>query len=385
MTPTIRLGRVFGIQVGFNWSLIFIFVLIAWTLAANVLPVNAPGYSTTLYWVVGATGAILFFACLLAHELAHSIVARRYGVKVSGITLWLFGGVSSLEGEPSSAPQEAWIAGVGPLTSLVIGGIAFVLMALTSGNALVQALFGYLTYVNIALGLFNLVPAFPLDGGRLLSSLLWWRSGSRLSGVHNAVRVGRVFAYLLIGLGVLSFFAGSALNGIWFAFLGWFLLSAATQEEQGSAIRTLLHDVPVSAAMSAPVVTLPDWVTVDQFLESVAPNHSFTTYPVHEQSGKLTGVVRLSDLVRMPRADRATKRLSEVAVPIASVPVTSPGEDLAQMIQRVGAGLDQRVLVFDNGQLAGIVSPADIARVLAARQSATSSRPAGAAPSLSPR
>ena len=369
MTPTIRLGRVFGIEVGFNWSLIFIFVLIVWTLAANVLPPNAPGYNPTLYWVVGGAGAILFFACLLAHELAHSLVARRYGVKVSGITLWLFGGVSSLEGEPSSAPEEALIAGVGPLTSLAIGVIAFGLAAVTKSNTLVSALFVYLTFVNISLGLFNLVPAFPLDGGRLLSSLLWWRSGSRLSGVHNAVRVGRVFAYLLIAAGVFSFFAGSALNGVWFAFLGWFLLSAATQEEQGSAIRTLLRDVPVSAAMSAPVVTLPDWVTVQQFLESVAPNHAFTTYPVHEQSGKLTGVVRLSDLVRMPPGDRAAKHLFDLAQPIAGVPVTNPREDLSQMIQRVGAGLDQRVLVFDNGQLVGIVSPADIARVLSVRQS----------------
>ncbi|HKW70442.1 MAG TPA: site-2 protease family protein [Candidatus Dormibacteraeota bacterium] len=369
MAPSIRLGRVFGIEVGFNWSLIFIFILIAWTLATNFLPVSAAGYSLTLYWVVGVAGAILFFACLLAHELAHSLVARRYGVKVSGITLWLFGGVSSLEGEPSSAQSEALIAGVGPLTSLAVGVISFGLMLVTSANALVSALFGYLTYVNIALGLFNLVPAFPLDGGRLLSSLLWWRSGSRLRGVHNAVRVGRVFAYLLIGAGVLGLFMGSAVNGIWFVFLGWFLLSAATQEEQGAAIRTLLREVPVSAAMSSPVVTLPDWVTVEQFLESIAPNHSFTTYPVHEQSGKLTGVVRLSDLVRMPPAERAVKHLADVARPIADVPVTNPREDLSLMLQRVGSGLDQRVLVFDNGQLAGIVSPADITRVLAARQS----------------
>ena len=364
----------FGIEVGFNWSLIFIFILIAWTLAANVLPVSAPGYSLTLYWVVGAIGAVLFFACLLAHELAHSVVARRYGVKVSGITLWLFGGVSSLEGEPPSAQSEALIAGVGPLTSLAIGVIAFGLTAVTSRNALVSALFGYLTYVNIALGLFNLVPAFPLDGGRLLSSLLWWRSGSRLSGVHNAVRVGRVFSYLLIAAGVFSFFVGSALNGIWFAFLGWFLLSAASQEEQGYTIRTLLRSVPVSAAMSSPVTTLPDWVTVQQFLDSVAPNHSFTTYPVHEQSGKLTGVVRLADLVRMPPADRAVKRLVDVARPIADVPVSNPREDLSLMLQRVGVGLDQRVLIFDSGQLVGIVSPADIARVLAARQTLAGAR-----------
>ncbi|TMF83603.1 MAG: CBS domain-containing protein, partial [Chloroflexi bacterium] len=208
----------------------------------------------------------------------------------------------------------------------------------------------------------------PLDGGRLLSSILWWRSGSRQKGVHNAVRVGRVFAYLMIAAGVLELFVGEVANGIWIAFLGWFLLSAAASEEAGSAVRTLLRSVPVSAAMTSPVVTLPDWVTVEQFLESVAPNHSFTTYPVHEPSGKLTGVVRLSELVRLPAGDRANKHLIEVARPIADVPTTNPREDLSALIQRVGLSLEQRVLVFDNGSLVGIVSPADVARVMTLRQ-----------------
>jgi Zn-dependent protease/CBS domain-containing protein len=358
----------FGIEIGFNWSLIFIFALIAWTLASQVLPATARGQGQTVYWVTGVVGALLFYACLLAHELSHSLLARRYGVKVSGITLWLFGGVSNLEGEPTSAGSEGLIAGVGPLTSLIIGGIAFALALATQGNAILTALLGWLTFVNVALGLFNLLPAFPLDGGRLLSSFLWWRSGSRQRGVHNAVRVGRVFAYLMIGFAVLELFTGAVANGIWIAFLGWFLLSAGASEEAGSTVRAMLKNVPVSAAMTSPVVTLPDWVTVQQFLESVAPNHSFTTYPIHEPSGKLTGVVRLSDLVRVPSSERGTKRLSETARPIAEVPTTNPREDLAALIQRIGSGLDQRVLVFDNGQLVGILSPADVARVLTVRQ-----------------
>ncbi len=345
MTPSIRLGRLFGIEVGFNWSLIFIFALVAWTLATSVLPDVAPGYGAGIYWIIAAIGAVLFYASLLAHELSHAIVARRNGVKVAGITLWLFGGVSRLEGEPASARAEALIAGVGPLTSFVIAAIAFAVAAVRSSNALLSGLFGWLTFVNLVLGLFNLVPAFPLDGGRILSSLLWWRSGSRQRGVHNAVRVGM-------------------------AILGWFLLSAGASEEAGSAVRSLLRSVPVSAAMTSPVVTLPDWVSVEQFLESVAPNHPFTTYPVHEPSGKLTGVVRLSDLVRLPAGERGRKHLIDVARPIAEVPVTNPREDLSALIQRIGSGLEQRVLVFDNGKLVGILSPADIARVLTIRQSA---------------
>jgi Zn-dependent protease/predicted transcriptional regulator len=368
VTPTIRLGRLFGIEIGFNWSLVFIFVLIAWTLATGVLPQDVPGQGQVTYWVAGAAGAIVFYACLLAHELSHALVARRNGMKVAGITLWLFGGVSQLDGDPTSAGAEALIAGVGPLTSFAVALIALALALATSANALVSDLMRWLAFVNLALGLFNLVPAFPLDGGRLLSSIFWWRSGSRQRGVHNAVRVGRVFAYLMIAAGVLELFGGALVDGIWMAFIGWFLLSAGSSEEMGTTIKALLKSVPVSAAMTSPVVTVPDWLTVEQFLESVAPQHSFTTYPVHDPSSKLTGVVRLSELVRVRSIDRGRKRLSDCARPISQIPATGPSEELGALIERLGAAFDQRVLVFDQGHLVGIVSPADVARLLSVRQ-----------------
>ncbi|HET7419754.1 MAG TPA: site-2 protease family protein [Candidatus Dormibacteraeota bacterium] len=375
MSPSIRLGRIFGIEVGFNWSLIFVFAYIAWVLASSVLPSAAPGHGATTYWIIGLAGAILFYACLLAHELAHAVVARSRGIKVGAITLWLFGGVSSLESEPASPGTEALVAGVGPITSLAVAGVSFAVAYVTT-NDLAGGLFSYLFFVNLALAIFNLVPAFPLDGGRLLSSVLWWRAGSRQRGVHQAVRVASVFAYLMIAGGVALLFFGQPVNGIWLAFIGWFLLSAGTQEEAGSTVRTYLQSIPVSAAMTSPVVTLPDWVTVEQFLESIAPNHSFTTYPVHDPSGKLTGVVRLRDLVRLPSTERAAKHLIDAALPIGSVPTTNPREELLPLMRRLGPGLDQRVLVFDGGQLVGILSPADVARVLSARQ-ATASAPRG--------
>jgi Zn-dependent protease/CBS domain-containing protein len=377
VTPSIRLGRLFGIEIGINWSLIFIFVFIAWTLATQLLPANAPGHSATTYWVIAAVGAILFYTSLLAHELSHALVARSHGVKVEGITLWLFGGVSRLDGEPSSAGSEALIAGVGPLTSLAIAAVSLGIAYVTS-NDLAGVLFSWLMFVNLGLAIFNLVPAFPLDGGRLLSSALWWRSGSRQRGVHSAVRIGRVFAYLMIAAGgVIALFLGQVINGVWLAFIGFFLLSAGASEEAGSSVRSLLRSIPVSAAMTSPVVTLPDWVTVEQFLESVAPNHNFTTYPIHDPSGKLTGVVRLADLVRIPSSERGAKHLIEVARPISEVPVTNPREDLVELIQRIGSGMDQRVLVFDNGQLVGILSPADVARMLSLRQTLAGRRPGG--------
>lgn len=367
MAPTIRLGKILGIEVGFNWSLVFIYALVVWTLAVQALPADVPNQGAVTYWVAGGAAGVAFFGCLLAHELAHALVARQFGVKVAGITLWLFGGVSRLDGEPKSAREEALIAGVGPLTSLVIGGIAFGLFSAATAAPLVQDVFAWLTYVNVALALFNLVPAFPLDGGRLLSSLFWWRQGTRQRGVHSAVRIGRVLAYVMIGIGVVLTFTVSVVNGIWLAFIGWFLLSAGSQEEAGTTLKAALKAVPVAAAMSSPVVTIPDWLTIGQFLESVAPSHRFTTYPLHDPSGALTGVVRLGDIVKLGR-EAADGRLSSVAKPIAEVPTARPDETLSSLIERIGAAIENRVLVFDKGQLVGILSPVDVARLVAVRQ-----------------
>src|SRR5260370_25527883 len=205
MASSIRLGRIFGIEIGINWSLVFVFALSSWIVATQVLPLDVPGQPALSYWVAGVVGSVAFYACLLAHELAHALVARRKGVKVGGITLWLFRGVSKLDSEPKSAGDEALIAGVGPLTSPAVALVAFLLSFLPL-PVIVADLLGWLAFVNLALALFNLVPAFPLDGGRLLSSFFWWRLGSRQRGVHSAVRISRVVAYLMIAFGALPLF-----------------------------------------------------------------------------------------------------------------------------------------------------------------------------------
>lgn len=382
MAPTIRLGRLFGIEIGLNWSLIFIFVLIAWTLASAVLPQGAPHQPAIAYWGTGVIGALVFYGCLLGHELAHALMARRQGVKVAGITLWLFGGVSQLQGEPQTARSEALITAVGPITSLGLALVAFLISLGTSAARapiLLTALLDWLAFLNLALGLFNLLPAFPLDGGRLLSALLWLRSGTRQRGLQQAARVGRVVAALMIAFGLVEIVLGNVVGGVWLAFIGWFLLSAGGAEERGVTARELLRSVPVSAAMTAPVVTVPDWITVDQFLASIAHSHRFTTYPLHNLGGQLTGVVRLPDLVRVPPPVRGDRRLIDVAHPLSEIPTATPQEELTQVLQRVGPALDRRVLVFDGGNLVGILSPADISRLLVLRQSGATR--SGAAPS----
>jgi len=215
------------------------------------------------------------------------------------------------------------------------------------------------------------VPAFPLDGGRLLGSIMWWRTGSRQRGIHDAVRVGRIFAGLMIAGGLVELFFGSVVSGVWIAFVGWFLLSAAGAEESALTTRTALRSMPVSAAMTSPVVSIPDWITVQEFLASVAPRHHFTTYPLRDVSGNLTGMVRLGDLLRANTVGAGEKRLRDYARPIAEIPTAAPQDDLERLLERIGTGLERRVLVFDGGQLVGILSPADVARFVSLRQGAT--------------
>jgi len=374
MRSTIRLGKVFGIEIGFNWSLLFVFALVSWSLAATVLPRDVPNQSAAAYWITAVIGAVVFYGCLLAHELAHSVVARRNGVKVSEITLWLFGGVSKLAGEPRSAGVEALITVVGPLSSIAIAvvafGLAFVVSA-AGAPALVSDLLVWLAVLNLGLGIFNLIPAFPLDGGRLLSSFFWWRYGSRQRGVHAAVQIGRIFAFLMIAIGALELFRGDGFNGIWLAFIGWFLLSAGGAEEASTVTKALLESVPVSAAMTSPVVTVADGLTVDQFLASEAVHHHFTTYPLRDAAGELIGVVRLKDIVREASRGGHDRNLRDLAVPMSQMPMTQPQEELETVLERVGSDLDRRVLVMDDGKLVGILSPTDVARIVTVRQALT--------------
>jgi Zn-dependent protease len=320
-------------------------------------------------------GAVLFYACLLAHELAHALLARSRGVKVAGITLWLFGGVSRLEGEPGRPGVEALITAVGPLTSIVVGAVLYALAiagAALGAPALAVDLLGWLALINVVLAAFNLLPAFPLDGGRLLSAFFWWRYGTREQGVRHAVRVGRVIAALMIAAGLVGLFVGALVDGIWIAFVGWFLFTAAGAEETAATARAALRSVPVSAAMTSPVITVPEWLTVDQLLGSVATRYRFTTFPLTDRGGTVSGVVRLKDLLRIPPSERALTAAREKARPVADVPQASPDEDLAHLVERLGARLDERVLVFEHPDgarqdrsLAGILSPADIARAIA--------------------
>jgi Zn-dependent protease/CBS domain-containing protein len=369
MNENLSLGRIAGIHVGLNWSLLVIAALIAWNFAVGILPTAAPGYSSGAYWTAGIVSAFVYLASLLAHELAHSIVAVRRGVKVDGITLWLFGGVSRFSSESASPGAQALITFVGPLTSLLLGVVFLFASVAFGGGAhpgLLAVTLAWLGYLNILLGVFNLLPAFPLDGGRILQSLIWVRTHDRLRATRIAARIGMGFAYLLIGYGVLTFFlSNSLIGGIWSVFLGWFLLSAARSEEYGGLIRQALSGISVAEVMTPDPVQAPDNITVEDALHGYILTSRHSTFPTHDAGGQLSGLLTLAALKQVAPNARLTTLIKAITCPLDRVPTVSPRDPATNLLEVSDVGCSEgRTLVIDNGRLVGIISPSDINRLL---------------------
>jgi Zn-dependent protease/CBS domain-containing protein len=368
MNENLSLGRIAGIHVGLNWSLLVVAALIAWSLATGILPSAAPGQTSGAYWTAGVVSAVVFLASLLAHELAHSVVAVRRGVRVEGITLWLFGGVSRFSSETSSPGAQALITFVGPLTSLVLGAVFFLASVALGGGAnpgLLAATLSWLGYINILLGVFNLLPAFPLDGGRLLQSLIWLRTGDRQRSTSIAARIGMVFAFLLIAYGLATFvFAGSLIGGIWSIFLGWFLLSAARAEEAGGLIRQALSGISVAEVMTPDPVQAPDEITVEDALHGYVLASRHSTFPTHDAAGRLSGLLTMAALKNVAPGARRSTLVKEITCPLDRVSTASPGDAVANLLGLSGGCSEGRTLVVAGGRLVGIVSPSDISRLV---------------------
>ena len=362
MNENLSLGRIAGIHVGLNWSLLVIAGLIAWSLATSILPPAAPGQTAGAYWTAGVVASFVYLASLLAHELAHSVVAMRRGVRVEGITLWLFGGVSRLGSDSASPGVQALITVVGPVTSLLFGAVFLVAAAAAGGGAnpgLLAAALSWLGYINIILGVFNLLPAFPLDGGRILQSLIWLRTGDRLRATRIAARIGMVFAFLLIAYGLVTFLvAGSLIGGVWSVFLGWFLLSAARAEETGGLIRQALSGIRVAEVMTPNPVQAPDDINVEEALHSYVLASRHSTFPTHDASAARRGARFFA-----PDA-RATTLVKGVICPLDRVSTARPADPVTNLLGLSEGCSEGRTLVIDSGRLVGIVSPSDISRLL---------------------
>ncbi len=366
MGQNIRLGKIAGIPIGLNWSVLFIFFLFAWELADLVLPEDHPHDSVAVYWVAGIATTILLFVSLLGHEVAHAVVAKRNGIQVRRITLWLFGGVSELESDALTPGGDFRIAVVGPMTSFAFAG-AFGLLVLLlhqvgEGAGVVASALGWLAWINLFLGGFNLIPAAPLDGGRVLRAALWKRSGDRIRAATSAAQAGQAFGYILVALGVLEFFTVSVL-GLWFVLLGWFLLSAARGEERSGIMRDSLADVHVRDIMTPHPTAFDPSMTVADLLENHFHGYHFSSYPLVGAQDRVEGLTSMRRLRHVPPHLRGTTRLIDAASPVSELPVATPGEPLVELLQRMEASPDGRAIVLDNaGRLVGIVSPSDVAR-----------------------
>lgn len=365
MQSTFRFGRIAGVEVGANWSWLLVVVLIVWVLAAGVFPESSPGLSDGAYLAMASVAAVLFFASLLLHELGHAVQARREGMELDGITLWVFGGVAKFRGQFPSAGAELRIAIAGPLVSLALGVAFLALAEVGEWPEEVHSVLFWLGSINLILLAFNLLPALPLDGGRVLRALLWARRGDFGAATRSAARLGRLFGQVLIGWGLLVAIFGGAIGGLWLAFIGWFVLMAAESEAQLAAAQTTLGGLRVADVMVADPVTAHPDLTLREFMDRVFLAHRHTAYPVTEGPRAL-GIVSFRQVADAPEARWDSERLAERMVPLAEALVVAPTAPLAEVLPELAGTSLRRALVCEGDRLVGLLSITDTARVLEA-------------------
>jgi len=359
-----RIGAVAGIPVRVHWSVGVVAWLLSWSLATVLLPERAPGGDPAAYWTAGLLAALALFASLLAHEVAHALTAKRAGLRVEGITLWLFGGVADLAEEAPDPRVEVRVAGIGPLVSLGLaalsGGGALALGA-AGAPALVVSVLTWLAGINAVLAVFNLLPGAPLDGGRLLRAWLWRRHGDRDRATVDAGRAGRVLGLALVALGAVEVVVRADLGGLWTALIGWFLFGAAQAEISAAQTAKALAGVRVVDLMTPDPRTVPSWLPVAKFLTDHAPRSRFNTFPLIDFDGSVDGLLSVNDAVRVPASLRERVRVRSIATPPERLTTAGPGELVVDVL-RGSRDRTARVLVVDDGRLVGIVFPGDVAR-----------------------
>ena len=363
MSDSFPLGRIFGIKVGVNWSVLLLLAFFIWTLSSSWFPDSNPGLSDNTYFVMAVVTALGFFASILLHELGHAVQATRDGMKIDGITLWLFGGVARFTGMFPTAGAEFRIASAGPLVSLALGAGFLGITRIPGLPEPIDAVCAWLGATNVLLLLFNLLPALPLDGGRILRAALWQWKDDVYSATRIAAAVSRVLAMGLIGLGFAMFlFGGDAVNGIWLAVIGWFVYQA------GGAEARMLTPPPASTARVADVlvrdpVTAPADLPLDRFVEQTVWDHRHEAYPV-ESDGRIVGLLELRRLAEVARDDWPATRVADLMTPLERVPELREDQDVMEAVAVLRAANSAHGLVLDGPRLLGLLSLSDIARAL---------------------
>ncbi|MBI2830232.1 MAG: site-2 protease family protein [Chloroflexi bacterium] len=372
MKGSIRIGRIAGIEIGVHYTWLLIFMLVTSSLALSG-PQLFRGGEAAIYWTAGAVAAILLFACVFLHELAHSLVAKSRGLPVRSITFFVFGGVSNIEREPEKSGVEFTMAIVGPLTSLALGIVFYFLWlplkdipqslwTLGNDTGVMSFLFHYLALVNIVLGVFNLLPGFPLDGGRILRSIIWGATNDLQKATNIAGTTGQLFGWALIVIGVFRIFSNDLFGGLWMAFIGWFLAGAAEAGRREVALESRLRGVLVKDAMDANPETIPPNTSVQDVVLGVFRRQHERAVPVALDS-RVIGIVTLTDIKELPQNQWAAVPVEQIMTR-APLRAVTPDADLTAALRLLAQHDLNQLLVFDREQLVGIISRADIIRFL---------------------
>lgn len=357
--------KLFGFQVYIDLSWFILALLITWTLAVGFFPFQFPGLSPATYWWMGIAGAVGLFLSIVLHELSHSLVARRNGVDMRGITLFVFGGVAEMDAEPPDAKSEFKIAVAGPISSILIGifclGLFFIGAA--TWPLPVTAVLVYLGWINIILAIFNMVPAFPLDGGRILRSALWYWKGSLPWATRISANFGSAFGLFLIFLGVLQLFYGNFIGAMWWFLIGLFLRSAAQMSYQQMMVRQALHGEPVRRFMKTDPVTVPPFINIKQLVEDYVYRFHHKMFPVVRED-RLVGCVNTRQLKEMPREEWDQHTVAELAQPCSRENTISPDADAVDALAQMSKTDKSRLMVVEGDRLVAIVSLRDLLEFL---------------------
>jgi Zn-dependent protease/CBS domain-containing protein len=367
MESGIYLGRVWGIPIRLHMSWFIIFFLVTWSLAAGYFPTEYPSLGTTSFWIMGAITSILFAASVLLHELGHSYVALRHHVPVRSVTLFLFGGVAQIEHEPDSAAAELRIAVAGPLTSVALAALFGGLYLLDSSIPFLAAPSAWLARINFMLAAFNMIPGFPLDGGRVLRAMVWSWTKSLTRATRVAVASGQIVALSFMGIGLYSIFNGDLYNGVWLAFIGWFLQNAASSTKSQSAIKQALSGVHVEQVMSRNYPTIPCTLTIEDLVENKILGSGGRIFLVKGDGDACLGLLTINEVRRLPRKDWPVTTAADVMVPYDSMVVVKPQTELLEALTLMDTANVAQLPVTENGSIAGILSREQILRYVRLR------------------